>query len=148
MIDPKTARRYLFWHIGIAVALALFPVYWLVMGKISSAFATGGCFLHDLLHLYCAFCGGTRCLDALLHLDFVAAFSYNALIPVLILFALGVDAVALVRLLRGRRRLIPVPLWTWVVLLFVLIGYVILRNYLMIAHGYDPVGDLGSFWNR
>ena len=148
MIDRKTAKRYIFLHIGIVGALSLFPVYWWVTSRISATIAAGGCFLHDLFHLYCAFCGGTRCLGALLRLDLGAAFAYNALIPILILFALVVDAVALIRLLRGRSRLVTVPAWTWVALCVLLLGYVILRNYLMIARGYDPVGDLGIFWNR
>ena len=91
-------------------------------------------------------CGGTRALDALLHLDFFAAFCFNPFVLLVVLLAVVLDVIALVRLLRGETRLLVLPGWGWVVLAVLLIVWAVLRNYLMIAHGYDPVGDLGAFW--
>ena len=71
---------------------------------------------------------------------------YNALVPLLLLALVAVDVLALTRLLRGKETLFDLPRWCWIAGVAMLIGYMILRNYLMIAHGYDPVGDLGVFW--
>lgn len=85
-------------------------------------------------------------MDALLHLDVVAALRFNPLVVVLVALAIAFDTVALIRLLKGETRLWIFPDWGWIVLIALMIAYTVLRNYLMIAHGYDPVGDLGAFW--
>jgi hypothetical protein len=81
-------------------------------------------------------------------LDFSEALSANPLAVVSIGAALVLDLVALIRLLRGRERLLPLPRAWWILPLVLAIGYAILRNWLMIAHGYDPLGDLGAFWHQ
>ena len=147
MIDRRAAKRYIWLHAGLIVAVALFPLYWYATQSLSIPILNGGCFLHDYLFLYCAFCGGTRSVGALLRFDVVSAMRYNALVPPLVLLGLVLDVFALVRLLRGEKRLLRLPKWSWIAAIAVLIAYAVLRNYLMIAHGYDPVGDLGRFWN-
>ena len=147
VIHARAAKRYLWIHVGLLLAAALFPLYQWLTSRLSFPFLKG-CFLHDFLHVYCSFCGGTRSVGALLRLDFALAFQYNALIPILLILMIALDIVALVRLLRGERKLLPLPNQSWIFGIVVLVGYAILRNYLMIAHGYDPVGDLGVFWLR
>lgn len=41
------------------------------------------CLFHKITHLYCPGCGVTRMFDALFHLKFEEAFSYNALVFIL-----------------------------------------------------------------
>jgi hypothetical protein len=146
-INSRVTKRYIGIHAGLVLAAVLFPLYQWLTSRLSLPFFKG-CFLHDFLHVYCSFCGGTRSVDALLHFDFALAFQYNALIPLLLIVFIGLDIVALVRLLRGEEILFPLPKWSWIFGIVVLVGYAILRNYLMIARGYDPVGDLGVFWLR
>ena len=143
-IDRKAGMRYFLVHVGLLLILLLFPLYQLFMQK-TSAFLTG-CILHDGLHLYCALCGGTRALDALLHFDPVAALQYNPFVVISLLGAVIMDVWGLTRLLRGKKRIFPIKEWIWIVFCAVMILYMLLRNYLMIAHGYDPCGDLGVFW--
>ncbi len=145
-IVRKTAIRYLRIHAALLTALLLFPLYRLLADRLTDAIT--GCFLHDRLFLYCSFCGGTRALSALLRFDLPRALALNPLVVFLVLAAIGLDIFALVRLLKGKARLLPIPWWWIIILLGVIFGYGILRNYLMIAHGYDPTGDLGVFWNR
>jgi uncharacterized membrane protein len=134
-------------HGGALLAVLLFPLYQWLTSRLSLPFLRG-CFLHDYLHVYCAFCGGTRSVGAMLRFDFASAFQYNALVPLLLGLLILLDVIALVRLLRGEEQLFPIPRWVWILGIIVLVGYAILRNYLMIAQGYDPVGDLGVFWLR
>jgi hypothetical protein len=145
-INQTCAKRYLYAHLGVLALLLLFPLYRLLTDRLPSFLIK--CFLHDRLFLYCPFCGGTRAVEALLHLDFSEALSANPLAVVSIGAALVLDLVALIRLLRGRERLLPLPRAWWILPLVLAIGYAILRNWFMIAHGYDPLGDLGAFWHQ
>ena len=143
-IDRRALMRYLMVHVGLALGLLLFPLYQIVTQK-ASALLTG-CLLHEVLHLYCALCGGTRALEALMHFDFVAALQYNPFVVVSLLIAVILDVWVLTRLLRGKKPVFPIAKWIWIVFCALMILYMLLRNYLMIAHGYDPCGDLGFFW--
>ena len=88
------------------------------------------CLIHRSTGLFCAGCGSTRAMHALLHGRVWAAFRYNALMVV----AVPVVAVAFVRYTRRvfahpapRPRRIP-PTWCVAALLVLLIAYTVLRN--------------------
>ena len=143
-IDRRSGKIFAWIHAGLLVLVLLFPLY----QRVADVFAqyVTGCLLHDKLFLYCPLCGGTRAVDALLHFDFISALRYNAFVVLVLLLALSLDVWALLRLLRGKKLPLPLAGWFWIVLAAVMIVYMVLRNYLMIAHGYDPCGDLGLFW--
>ena len=144
MIHQRTAKRYLAIHAGLLLLLLLFPLYRAIAAHVTQF--VSGCMIHDRFFVYCPLCGGTRAVDALLHLDVAAALRFNPFVVFSAVLAVGLDIVALVRLLKGETRLLVMPEWGWVVLVILMLVYTVLRNYLMIAHGYDPVGDLGAFW--
>ncbi len=144
MINRRSARRYLLFHAGLLLLLLLFPLYRAVASHVTQ-FVTG-CVIHDRFFVYCPLCGGTRALDALLHFDLLAALRFNSFVAFAAVLAVVLDLIALARLLRGESRLLIFPNWAWIALAVLMLVYAILRNYLMIAHGYDPVGDLGGFW--
>ncbi len=143
-IQRRTAKWYLLVHVAFLAAVFLFPVYRTLAEKISGIFT--GCIVHDRLFLYCPLCGGTRAVAALLRLDLASAWNYNAFVTLAAIAAVILDLVALIRLLRGKKRLLPLPACFWIILVVVMVLYAVLRNYLMIAHGYDPAGDLLFFW--
>ena len=143
-MDKGARNRFLMIHgclLGLAV---LVPLYQRLASLVSSFFI--GCFFHDRLFLYCPLCGGTRAVRELLRFQFGKAFAYNPVVVLGILGFLILDGIALIRLLRGKRRLYLVPAWGWILGVIVLVTYGILRNYLMIRWGYDPTGDLVRFW--
>ncbi len=142
----RSVRLYLFFHIGLLAALCAFPLYRALTSILPTVFTR--CVLHDRLFLYCPLCGGTRALEALLQGDLSLAFAYNPYVIALGLAAVALDAVALVRLLRKKEPLLPYLRYAWVVFLVSAVLFAVLRNYMMISGGYDPIGDLGSFWNR
>ena len=102
------------------------------------------CLCHDLLHLYCPFCGCTRAGLALFRLDFAASFSANPLV-ILFCFALAFyNGVSLCQIwcekeIPDLRRYGP-----FVLVLLVL--FAVLRNILMIFFGIDTLGELVGFW--
>ena len=144
MIHKKTGKLYLLIHAGVLLLILLFPVYRLIASRMPSSLT--GCLIHDRFFLYCPLCGGTRAVSAILRLDFAEAFANNAFVVLLFFLVLVLDAWALIRLLRGHTNLLPLPSRVWIVLVAVMLFYALLRNYLMIAHGIDPVGDLGPIW--
>ncbi len=142
----KNLQKYLGLHLLLAAVALLFPLYRSIASFVGR-FASG-CILHDRLFLYCPFCGGTRAVGALFCLNFAEALRYNPMVVGLAAAVIVLDLIALVRLLLKKDPFYPIPTWLWSSALVIAIGYGILRNYLMIAHGIDPTGDLGFFWHR
>ena len=143
-MHPKAKKQFLLVHAVILILCLLFPLYKWLTGEVFPALS--GCLLHDLFFLYCPMCGGTRAFEAIFRFDFLGAFACNSLVVFLIAVFLILDGIALYRLLKGREQVWCVPVWLWVLLGVSLVAYGVLRNYLMIAHGIDPLGDLGFFW--
>ncbi len=144
-IDRKTAKRFALFHLIPLACAALFPLYRRLVGLLPQNMT--GCILHDWLFLYCPLCGGTRAAEALLRLNFAAAFRANAYVTLLAVAALVHYIVAWVRLLRGGTVLFRFLAWEWIAAAVLLLVYGVLRNVVMIRFGRDPLGDLGAFWN-
>lgn len=102
------------------------------------------CLTHDLLHLYCPFCGCTRAGLALFKLDFVGSFLANPLIILGVLGWVVYNVISIVRISKGKN--IPdlgrVGLFVGLFLLL----FFALRNVLMIFFGFDTLGELVGFW--
>jgi hypothetical protein len=131
-------------HLLLPLAFPLMALYRYLIALLPPHLT--GCPLHDYLFLYCPVCGGTRAAEAILRLDFLGALRANAFVALAVPTVLVLDIVAWVRYARGKTPLLRVPTWAWIAFAASLVGYGILRNYLMLAHGIDPTGDLGAFW--
>lgn len=131
-------------HLAALVIAAALPLFWSLTQSLPGIFTD--CIMLRWMLLYCPLCGGTRAVMALLRLDLVAAFSYNAFVTVMAFVLIGLDVVAWVRYFQKKEVLLRLPGWCWIAATVVMILYWILRNYLVIAHGIDPTGDLGSIW--
>lgn len=131
-------------HGAAILGVLLFPFYMRLTSYLGGIL--GDCLMHRFF-IYCPLCGGTRALAALLRLDFVAAWNYNAYVVILAFMAIGVDVWAWVRYFQKKEPLIILPTWAWIAFCASLVFYWILRNVLMIFLGIDPTGDLGYFWD-
>lgn len=144
----KIRRASLFWFLGFhalaVAAVLLFPYYRLGAGVVFSFLPS--CLLHDVFHIYCPLCGGTRAVDAILHFHFPEAMRFNPLVVTFLLLAAVWYGIAWVRLFRGKSLLAPVPKALSVSIAVAFVGYWIVRNLLLIAFGVDPMGDLVGFW--
>ncbi len=137
-------KKFLLLHAGAVLLVLLFPLYRVGISMLPRSFV--GCMMHDVLFLYCPLCGGTRAIAALLKFDVAAALRYNALVTTGCVAALVLDAVAWVRFFQRRSFCPRFPRWSWIGGIIVFLGFGVLRNWLMIAYGVDPTGDLGRFW--
>lgn len=145
----KKWRVYGFVHLGLLCACVVF--FFLAPALRAVASATGvslsACPMHDFLHLYCPFCGGTRAFFSLLRLDFSSALRQNAAVsaaaPVLLVF----DLWLLFRLLRGKA--FPPKLWrrSGAVLLVWFALFFLARNAALVFFRFDPLGDLLPYWS-
>ena len=135
-------KRYLWHHAAFLLFVAFFALYGYVMIGIFEN-RLFHCFMHDVAHLYCPLCGGTRAFLLCLRLDPAALIFNPAAILWGMLFAV-LDVRALVLILKGREgELFPEWLFPFTVCFFGTFGA--LRNVLAFF-GVDPVGDIAPFW--
>lgn len=85
------------------------------------------CLFHEITGLLCPGCGITRCLFAILNLDFKRAFYYNQLVFILLpLFGIYY-IMNIYRYLLDKKR-IEVPNYIVVILLFITLIFGVVRN--------------------
>lgn len=141
----KLLRNYLI----LDAALLLGAVVFSAFGAQLMAFFSywNVCVLHDVFHLYCPGCGGTRALFALLEGRPLRSFLYN---PAILLglclllyyhFRAGMalmkkDYAVYTRISKKPAAAFP----------FVLLGFAVLRNVLLCFFGVDFLGELAVFW--
>ena len=110
------------------------------------------CLVHEILHVYCPACGGTRALQYLL--SFRIADSLMAH-PVVFLGALALlyyDVLMVLSLIVGRgfyyservRKISRVTVMT--VLISVAVVFALVRDILLVSGPYDYFGELIGFW--
>lgn len=103
---------------------------------------TGPCILHDVLHIYCPGCGGTRAVMELLRGHILKSLWYN---PAVVLgglliayYELGVFYTLVKK--NGKRYYIANgwPVYLYVILIFI---YAILRDILLLGFQIDVLHD-------
>lgn len=140
----ETDRRRSFWvfHlIVLALAGLLCGCFFLFSHLRRAGYPVVTCPLHDLLRIYCPFCGGSRALLSLLRFDFPTAFRLNPAVLVSLPVLLFYYVRALIVFFRGGVFSFRVPRgWTFA-LLGLFAAFFLLRNILLLAFGFDPAGD-------
>ena len=104
------------------------------------------CVAVRFLHLYCTGCGGTRAVGALLRLDVLGAFRLNPFVPVAAGLFIYYDLRAALAIARGEKLVVKVHNAVWILLAVFLIAMTVGRNAALVYFGYDPIGDLASYW--
>ena len=140
----ETDRRRSFWvfHLIVLALAGLFCGFFFLFSYLRRAgIPVVTCPLHDLLHVYCPFCGGSRAILSLLRLDFATAFRLNPAVLVSLPVLLFYYVRAVVVFIRGGFFSFRVPRgWTFA-LLGLFAAFFLLRNILLFAFGFDPAGD-------
>lgn len=105
------------------------------------------CILHDIVHIYCPGCGGTRALVALLNFNFIESFLSNPLVIfILIIFSYFYFGILITILKNNGKQYFKFGNWIIYGLVIILIFTGIIRNIIMVFNGYDYLGDLYRYW--
>lgn len=100
------------------------------------------CMIHELFHVYCPGCGGTRALFALLQGEVLRSLYCNPAVVLGIFLVLHYEIGIIITLVKknGKRyycsNLLLVGLY-----LGILVTFTIVRNYMLLECGYDMLHD-------
>ncbi len=87
------------------------------------------CVIYSIFHLYCPSCGNTRSVTALLHGDILTSLRFN-IVPILLLILSLLAYVELATYSFGKQvKLLPRSLAFYLILIFLLLLYFVLRNF-------------------
>ena len=119
------------------------------IGKIQSAnpFLFHDCTFKNMLHLYCPGCGGTRAVDALLHLRILSSLFYHPLVIYVVIcccffyIKIGIQ----LKKQNGDAEIFINTAYIWGALILVLTFFVV-RNLLLVYAGIDYIGELKNYW--
>lgn len=137
-------RRRSFWifHLVVLVLGGLFIGFFFLFSRLRAAgFPVLTCPLHDILHVYCPVCGGTRSVLAFLRFDFLTAIRLNPAVLLSIPVLLFYYAKALTVFIRGGLFSYRIPRGWAFVLISLFAVFFFVRNILLIGFGFDPTGD-------
>lgn len=106
-----------------------------------------GCLLHDVLHIYCPTCGGTRAVVALFRGQLLSSLAYHPLSLYLVVGFICFDVQTAIAIRKDSPHVLHIPNWYLWGMLIIAATVFIVRNYLLIVHGWDNLGDLLPFWH-
>ena len=100
------------------------------------------CAFHEIPHLYCPGCGGTRAVYALLHFHVLESLSSHPIVLFLAAVLLEYYIGAVITLiLNNGKRYYYLRVWFCYVALGIVVVNAILRNVLLVYFHYDCIGD-------
>lgn len=105
------------------------------------------CGIHEMLHLYCPGCGGTRAVYDLLNFRLLQSFCTHPFVLFTALILVEYYIGAIITLIRNNgKRYYYLRTWFCYVALGIVIVNTILRNVLLVYYHYDYIGDLLPYW--
>ncbi|MBP5427783.1 MAG: DUF2752 domain-containing protein [Clostridia bacterium] len=141
-MERKRYRSFLFFHLTALALLAFWLGCFFLFRRLRAAgLPVVTCPLHDLLHLYCPFCGGSRAVLSLIRLDFLTAIRVNPAVLVSLPVVLVFYVRALIAFFRGDVFAFRISRGWTVALLVLFVGFFLLRNILLVGFGIDSAGD-------
>lgn len=100
------------------------------------------CLMHDVLHLYCPGCGGTRATFALLKGHLLESLCCNPAVLLGAILILHYEVGVVVTLLKKNGKRYYCSNMTLVILyVVVILVFAVVRNYLLLVCGYDMLQD-------
>ena len=140
-IRTKKLLCFVFFNIALVFG-ALFLVWFGELVADTPAAAATDCPSHRLFGIYCPFCGCTRAMRALLHLDIFSSLIYNpVLLPAMISFFIY-DILTLKAILQNKEKVIHIHKPVWISLVAILALNWIVRNLLLIVWNFDYISIL------
>jgi hypothetical protein len=145
----RRTRRLLVFAVIQLLAVAIITVAFLWRDRLDLLSEDGrfsACLMHDLWHLYCPGCGGTRAIIAIFRGQILHSLLCNPLSAYILAGFVAADVRALVAIVRDEDRVLKFQAWYfWGMLALALLVFVV-RNLLLVCFGIDYLGDLLPFW--
>ncbi len=139
-LNYQTIKRdFLVANLSSGAAILLFLGFLLLKQK--GFFPNPPCVVHDLLHVYCVGCGGTRAAFELLRGEILQSLYHNPAVVLGIVLIAYYEAGALVTLAKRDGRLYGRKKWPVYVYLVVVGTYAVVRDVLLVVAGIDMLGD-------
>lgn len=105
------------------------------------------CMFHEMLHLYCPGCGGTRAVYALLQLHILESLGSHPFVLFVAMILAEYYIGAVITLIRNNgKRYYYLRVWFCYAALGVVVVNFALKNILLIFFHYDFLGDLIKYW--
>jgi hypothetical protein len=154
-ISPGVTRRrwFLFSLIHLAVLVLIACAFlWrgfvdLIPPREPYGMRLSGCVLHDIVHIYCPLCGGTRAIVALCRGQLLYSLQCNPVSAYLAVGFVVFDVIAAVRITRrSDKPILHIPRWYVVVGIALAVLVFIVRNALLIGYCIDNLDSLSVFW--
>ncbi len=149
--DAKRRKKRIALYLAVQMLAIILVIGAFVYRELLDALSSDGkfsaCPMHDLLHLYCPGCGGTRAIVALFRGQVIHSLACNPISLYLVVGFLVFDLRAAIAIMRNEERVLTIPpQYFWIMLAFAIV-HCVLRNVLMITIGWDYLGDLGAYWH-
>lgn len=140
MPDRKKQQvHFLLFHIGALLTALAFFLY--VKGSRAGLFGPVSCVFHDLFHVYCPSCGGTRAILELLRFHPVRSFLALPVVPLGAVAGLVLYVRAWVAFVRREKKLLWLPGWLIWSFLGLYLLYGLVRAVLLVGFRIDLLGD-------
>ena len=142
--QARAARRkqnlvFALFHAGAVLLAAAFFLY--VKATQANWFGPIHCLFHDLFHVYCPSCGGTRAVQALLRLDLLESFRCLPIVPLGAVAGLALYVRAWVAWGRREPKLLFLPKWLAWSFVILYVGFGLVRTLLLVVWKIDLLGD-------
>lgn len=110
-------------------------------------FSMTPCFMHDLIHLYCFGCGGTRAVKALLKWNIIDSILCNPIVVYgMLMFTYYYIGNWIRYVSHPWKKYFRFHKWMTILSICVVIGIFVIRNMLLVIWNIDYLGDLKQFW--
>lgn len=141
----KNERKAFIWvNVGCILLFAA-----LMLWKYSPALQAlhAPCSIHEILHLYCPGCGGTRAVYEFLNFHWIRSFCTHPLVLFIAVILVEYYIGAIVTLVRNDgKRYYYLRVWFCYAALGIVVLNTVLRNVLLVYFHYDYIGDLLPYW--
>ena len=145
----RRARRFLLFAAVQALAVCAIVAAFVYRGFLDALPGGGrlsGCPMHDLWHIYCPGCGGTRAMVALVRGQLLYSLACNPLSAYLAVGFVAFGVRSAVAIFRDEPRVLHLKAWYFWTLLVITVVFFIVRNLLLVHFGIDYLGDLADYW--
>lgn len=141
-MKKQTSLEDQLYIVGICLPVVVVFAWFLYRSLMQVPFFGMPCLLHTLTGYYCPGCGGTRAVEALLHMQLFRSFCYHPLVVYAAAVYLWFMVSQTAEKLSGHRILVGMhyhPGWLWASLVILVVN-VIVKDGALLFFGVDLIG--------